>query len=89
MTDSERYLKAIHGVQSAIAYEIGAGLSTDTTPKHLRVGVNSAMVNDKALTVLLMKKGLFTQEEYVAAVADAAEDELAMFEKKHPGITFW
>lgn len=87
--DAERrYQQALHGVQSAVAYEIGAGVSTDTTLKHLRVGVNSSLVDSSALAKLLMEKGLFSYREYAEALATAAEDELARYAKRHPGLNF-
>ena len=53
----------------------------DTAPKHLRVGVNSAMVENAALARLMMKKGLFTQEEYIEALADVMEEEAKTYEQ--------
>lgn len=75
-----RYNAAMHGVQSAIAVEIqllGAN-AAGADAKHLRTGVNSAMVNDHALANLLIEKGVFTRAEYGEAVAQAAEHEHAM-----------
>lgn len=72
------YIAAMHGVQSAIATEI-ITLGEDeagASPKHLRVGVNSAMVNDLAVAELLIEKGIFTREEYIEAVRKAANREL-------------
>lgn len=86
----ERYLAAMHAVQTAVAYEInstgedGAG----ATPKHLRMGVNSALLNDDAFLTLLMEKGVFTREEYIRAIADSAEREKVRYENDHPGIKF-
>jgi len=57
------YQEALHAMQSGVAYEMNKDLKI-TDPKHLRVGINSAMVNDAALVRLLIKKGLFTLEEY-------------------------
>ena len=85
--DIERYENALHAMQSGVAYEMGLG-ATDTSPKHLRVGVNSAMVNDAAVATLLIEKGFFTLEEYQKAVADAMEREVVRYESRHPGIKF-
>ena len=79
----ERYMKAMHAVQSGVAMEIESGHSGAHEPKHLRVGINwiydrgyvSAMVTDRAVACLLIAKGLVTAEEYYEAVAVAAEDE--------------
>jgi hypothetical protein len=48
--------------------------------KHLRVGVNTAMVESAALAKLLMDKGLFTRVEYAEALAEAHEAEAARHE---------
>ena len=71
----ERYMKAMHAVQSGVAMEIESGHSGAHEPKHLRVGINSAMVTDRAVACLLIAKGLVTAEEYYEAVAVAAEHE--------------
>lgn len=58
--------------------EIDAGIPEDqreTGPKHLRVGVNSAMADHGALVRLLVAKGVITDEEYVAAITEAVEQE--------------
>jgi hypothetical protein len=58
-----------HQVQSAIAFLMSHTASNgqrhpETEPKHLRVGVNSAMVETAALGRLLLAKGIFTNTEY-------------------------
>lgn len=52
------------------------------TPKHLRVGVNAAMVGHGGLVVLLIAKGVFTEEEYLKAIADKMEAEQATYEER-------
>lgn len=74
MSDEERYQAAAHAMQSGVALELSSG-STEATPKHLRVGINSAMSDVGALATLLIEKGVFTREEYVRSVADAMERE--------------
>lgn len=75
------YEQAAHGVQSAIMHAMnqdnGSGLVSGTSPKHLRVGVDSAHVTDYAVAELLMEKGVFTREEYEEKVRLAMNDELA------------
>jgi hypothetical protein len=70
----ERYMSAAHGMQTGVAYkmEYDAG---DTTPKHLRVGVNSAMVDSYTIARLLIEKGIFTEEEYLTTQAEEMERE--------------
>lgn len=83
------YEQAIHGVQSGVAYEMTLpDRQRATEPKHLRVGVNLAMVDHGALAYLLIEKGLFTVEEYKEALRLAANQEVAKYESLHPGIKF-
>lgn len=86
--DWARYEQAMHGVQSAIAFEIGRGDSTIPDPKHLRTGIDSAHISQGALAELLIEKGVFTREEYVAKCAHFAELELLGYEAKYPGVHF-
>lgn len=74
-----RYQRALHGMQAGVALDVARGAS-DCTPKHLRVGVNAAMVDSGALAQLLIKKGVFTEEEYLTALAEGAEAERARYE---------
>ena len=53
-----------------------------TSPKHLRVGINSALVSHAALVKLLIEKGILTEGEYVASQADAMETEVALYEER-------
>lgn len=67
-----RYQAAAHGMQSGVAAD-----PTDKSlqPKHLRVGVNSALVETAVLAQLLIDKGIITAEEHSTALADAMERE--------------
>jgi hypothetical protein len=85
--DQQRYLAACHGMQTGVKWEMERALlqgkepdSVSTSPKHLRVGVNSAMVSHAALVKLLIEKGILTEEEYVKSQADAMEAEVALYE---------
>lgn len=87
----DRHRRAMHGVQSALAYELSSGLDNlnkDKTPKSLRLGVNAAMVDHGALATLLIRKGLITEEEYLEAIAEAAEAELARYEERYRPLRF-
>lgn len=75
---NERYNAAAHAMQTGVATLMGAGDEQElqvTGPKHLRVGVNSAMVNQDALVRLLISKGIIADVEYFEALADAMERE--------------
>jgi len=86
----ERYKAAMHAVQTAIRLEIetkgeqGAG----ATPKHLRLGINSALVDSGALARLLMQKGIITREEHLEMLAKVAEEEVKIYEARFPGVKF-
>lgn len=72
---------AAHRVQSAIAFFEGRRDSfgeryPSTEGKHLRVGVNSALVECSALAALLVRKGVFTAEEYFDALIEAWDAEV-------------
>jgi hypothetical protein len=75
----ERYEKLLHALQSGVAATMEHD-PTEVAPKHLRVGVASALVNCQAIAALLMRKGIFTKEEYYAALIEDMEQEVAMYE---------
>lgn len=81
---SRSYKQAMHAVQTAIAFEIAmeGEEKAGANPKHLRVGINSAMITDFAIANLLIKKGIITQEEYEEAVTEAANKEVDMLQKR-------
>jgi hypothetical protein len=82
--DRARYLAAMHGVQSGVALKMnhdGGPAAGETSPKHLRTGVNAAMVEHSALVKLLVDKGVIPVDEYEAALADAAERERVLYEQ--------
>lgn len=70
----ERYTRAAHRVQSVLAFAQGQGARI-FEPKHIRVGVDMSKADQKGLADLLIKKGVFTREEYFEAVAKSAEAE--------------
>ena len=68
----DRYLKAAHGMQAGVGFKRDKG---DQSPKHLRVGVNTALVQQAALVELLIDKGLFSRLEYFTKLAECMERE--------------
>lgn len=75
-THEQRIRRFQHAVQTGIALEMK--LEPDgaaTSPKHMRVGVDSSLVFGSALAGLLIKKGLITEDEYAEACANAMERE--------------
>lgn len=84
----ERYNAACHAMQSGVAVELGID-GTSGTPKHLRTGVNSAMVNNQAMVELLIEKGVITHKEFFDKLADCMEAEAKAYEKRlsdHAGV---
>lgn len=75
-----RYRAAAHAMQSGVATKMTFDPSS-TNPKHLRTGVNSAMVEHSALVKLLVDKGVITEQEYFPVLADAMQAEQAGYEK--------
>jgi len=86
-SDQQRYLDACHAMQTGVKYEMESdqvrGVEHhSTTPKHLRVGVNSAMVSHAALVKLLVERGVLNEDEYITSQADAMEAEVALYEER-------
>ena len=78
------YEEAAHGVQTAIAYDIGQGRKT-TEPKHMRVGIDMSKADMLGLAILLIEKGIITSDEYIEAMRLSANEELAMREEEYGG----
>lgn len=76
------YLALMHAVQSGVAMTIELGGAADTNPKHLRTGVNSAMVDSAALARLLIRKGAFSEEEWFASLVEVAREEVERYEER-------
>lgn len=75
------YVEACHAMQSGVAMMLELG-SNDATPKHLRVGVNSALISQGGLVNLLIRKGVFTLEEYEEAMTDFMNREVVDYEDR-------
>jgi len=79
--DQRRYTAAMHAVQSGVALKMHWD-PDETSPKHLRVGMNSALIGNGALAKLLLDKGVFTEDEFHAALADFAEAEVESYQRE-------
>jgi hypothetical protein len=75
----ERYLAAKHAMQTGVAFTMDLD-PTQTSPKHLRVGVNSALADLGSLGQLLINKGLVSKLELWTALVEGAEREKAAYE---------
>lgn len=79
----ERYRRAAHAMQSGVKHwmeSFQGGMSPDTTPKMLRTGTNSAMVETAAIVRFLLEKELLTREEWLRRIADEMELEAQRYE---------
>lgn len=76
-----RYYSALHGMQSGVAFRQNDPANTECQPKHLRVGVNSALVDSATVVKLLIAKGIFTEVEYFDMLATTMEQERDNYEK--------
>lgn len=77
----ERYLKALHAMQAGVAIMMQRDPDS-TSPKHLRVGVNSSFVEHAALARVLIDKGAISDEEYSRALCEEMENEVAAYETR-------
>jgi len=82
-----RYGKAMHAVQSGVAFMIENGDGKEVEPKHLRVGVASALNANGAIVKLLMRKGLISEAEYAEMLAEYAEKDQASYERAAAALT--
>ena len=71
-----------HAIQSGVKFEIEAGITDSHSPKHLRTGVNLALCGEAALTDLLIKKGIITEEEYFDSQVEGMKREVAEYEAR-------
>jgi hypothetical protein len=76
------YPEALHAMQTGVKIELQTkGMQqSGCSPEQLRVGNNSAAISHAALAQLLIEKGLFTLDEYMAALTKAANDEVERYE---------
>jgi hypothetical protein len=92
---AEKLQSLPHRVQSAIAFlqghhELEGTRFPECEPKHLRVGVNSALIETSAVARLLFRKGVITAEEYYDTVIEVWEEEIDSYRKDlkdiNPGL---
>ena len=75
----QEYMRLCHAMQSGVAT-----LPDDPgmQPKHLRVGVNSAMVETGTIVQLLIGKGIFTEVEFFETVNKMMAQEVEAYKKR-------
>lgn len=75
-----RYTQLAHGVQSGVAWRQGQEAPGYDRDKHMRTGVDITKAEQGGLAMLLVRKGLITHEEYLAALVEGLELEVLTFE---------
>lgn len=76
----QEYLGLLHAMQTGVAMMLQQD-PTSGSPKHLRVGVNSAKAEQGGLVRLLVSKGVISELEYYRAMVEAARAEVAAYER--------
>ena len=64
--------------------EVGAVLDSqnECSPKMLRTGVNSALIDSGAIQKVLIDKGLVTRDEILAALVELTEQDVESYRRK-------
>ncbi|NPU91419.1 MAG: hypothetical protein HPY82_05845 [Gammaproteobacteria bacterium] len=75
------YMQLCHAMQTGVAMKQGMG-GNESTPKHLRVGINTAMADHNALARLLISKGVITSDEYAEALIAGMREEVRLYERE-------
>ena len=75
------YQQLLHALQTGVKTELEFDPSPGT-PKHLRTGVNSAIVQASGLALLLIDKGIITEHEYWRFQVDAFRREVTAYEER-------
>jgi hypothetical protein len=78
----QEYMHHAHRMQAGVEYEMNQPGNESTTPKHLRVGINTAMQDQASLVKLLIGKGIITQDEYLQAIAEGMKEEADAYERR-------
>lgn len=79
----QRMLKLQRRMQAGVAQEMNVpGRQSATEPKHLRVGVNTALIEGSAVAKILIEKGVFTELEYFTAIGDLLQREVDDYERR-------
>ena len=81
-----RYESLLHAMQSGVAAKMNYAPG-ETTPKHLRVGVNAAMSDQGGLVKLLIAKGVITEAEYLDAITEMMAEEVHAYETELARLT--
>jgi hypothetical protein len=70
----------MHAIQSGIAYNMQLDPNGETSAKHLRVGVNNALIQHAALIRVLCDSHVILLEKYLEVYVALLEDEKKSYE---------
>lgn len=77
------YEALLHAMQTGVAMLMNYETKDpEHSFKHLRVGINSAFIDTGAIVLLLVKKGVITEEEHLEALIQLARNEVRLYTKK-------
>jgi hypothetical protein len=76
------YNRLLHAMQTGVMIDQEQLGSRDGSPKHLRTGLNSAMVSDRAIVELLVEKGVFTSCEFYEKLNFCMAEEVVAYERR-------
>lgn len=79
------YQLLLHAMQTGVKAEIdlsGLGDTSPAGPKHLRTGVSSSIIQNSALAMLLMRKGVITETEYWETQVEFFTKEVRDYEER-------
>ena len=87
MSFIEEYAAAAHTMQTGVGFELAQEyphLSDEALKviKHLRVGINSAMVEHAALVHVLVSRGVMSLAEYETELVSQMQQEVERYEKR-------
>ncbi len=81
----QEIFQTLHGIQTGIKFKYETeekNLPIDHKLKHIRVGVDNAIAHGEALSMLLVKKGVFTEEEFLEQYLDSLQFKLKQYKRE-------
>lgn len=75
------YARLLHAMQTGVAFSMDRD-DSDCKPKHLRVGINSALIDSSALARLLIKNNIITEDAYWDSLIEVAKEEVESYKRK-------
>jgi len=82
----QEYERLAHGMMTGVGY-VNQLDPAQSNAKHVRVGVNCALVSHAALVRVLMAKGVITDLEYWTAIVEGMRDEVDNYSARLKELT--